>query len=191
MKKLNVALLLLILIGVFTACQDRQPRQKQAAPPPMPLITPDQIRSLENTARMAPKNAGAWIALGNALFDMNRCFTKEGPHQIAPCAEAANAYQKALELDPKNVNVLVDRGVCLWASGQPEKALAEYRKAMKLDPRHPHAHMNAAVALSTDLNRPAEAAKEFEKYLELAPNAPNADAIRQTIIELKARSGQK
>jgi regulator of sirC expression with transglutaminase-like and TPR domain len=51
--------------------------------------------------------------------------------------------------------------------------------------------MNAAVALSTDLNRPAEAAKEFEKYLELAPNAPNADAIRQTIIELKARSGQK
>jgi len=57
---------------------------------------------------------------------------------------------------------------------------------MKIDPRHAMAHLNAGVVLAFDLGRKAEAVKEFEKYLELAPNAPNAADIRQEIQKLKA-----
>jgi tetratricopeptide (TPR) repeat protein len=77
-------------------------------------------------------------------------------------------------------------GTCYRGVGQPEKAVEEYRKGMKIDPRHPMAHLNAGVVLANDLGRKAEATKEFEKYLELAPNAPNAADIRQEIQKLKA-----
>jgi tetratricopeptide (TPR) repeat protein len=179
MKKMNVVLMLFIVILALAGCQDRQPRQKQAAPPPMPLITPDQIQHLENAAKMAPKNAGAWIALGNALMDTQRL------------SEAIDAYQKALALDPKNVDVRVDMGTCYFNSGQPEKALDEFRKAIKTNPNHVIAHRNSGVVLSRGLNRPAEAAREFEKYLELAPNAHDAGEIRQLVQQLKAQTGQR
>lgn len=177
-----------ILIGavVLAGCPNQKPRQRQSAPPPMPLITPDQIRSLESAAKMAPKNPEGWIALGNALFDMNVCYKRQGPQQTAGCTESANAYQKALELDPGNVNVRVDRGTSLWAAGEFEKALAEHRKALKLDPKHLNARMNAGVTL-IDLKRPADAIREFEEYLRLAPNAPNAEYVRGMIEDLKAQ----
>lgn len=180
----------LVSIVVLAGCPNQQPRQRQAPPPSMPLITPDQIRGLESAAKMAPKNPAGWIALGNALFDMNQCFRREGPHQIAGCTEAATAYQKALDLDPKNVNVRVDFGTSLWAAGQFEKALGEHRKALKLDPKHLNARMNAGVAL-IDLNRPADAIKEFEEYLRIAPNAQNAEYVRKMIEDLKAASGRR
>lgn len=187
MKRMSIIAAAVVLLGVLAGCQDRQ---QQAAPPavsPVPFITSDQIRHLEEAAKSAPKNPAGWIALGNALFDMNQCFQRLGPQQVAGCIDAASAYQKALALEPKNVNVLVDRGTALWASGKFEEALAEHRKALKLDPRHLNAHLNSGVVL-TDMNRPKEAVKEFEIYLKLAPNAPNADRIRQWIAELKART---
>lgn len=179
MKKASVVLMLFIVVLALAGCQDRQPRQKQVAPPPMPLITPDEIRQMENAAKAAPKNAGAWIALGNALMDTRRF------------SEAVDAYQKALALDPKNVDVRVDLGTCYFNSGQPEKAIEEFRKAIKINPNHVNAHRNSGVVLSRGLNRPAEAALEFEKYLALAPNAPDAAEVRQLVQQLKAQSGQR
>ena len=96
------------------------------------------------------------------------------------------SYQRSLEIDPKNVDVRVDMGTCYRGVRQPEKAMEEYRKGMKIDPRHAMAYLNAGVVLANDLGRKAEAIKEFEKYLELAPNAPNAADIRQEIHKLKA-----
>lgn len=171
---------------VIAGCPAQREEQRQAAPPPMPLITPEQVRGLESAARMAPDNPSGWIALGNALFDMNRCFRREGPHQVAGCEEAAKAYEKALTLDPKDVNVRVDRGTSLWAAGRFDEALGEHRRALKQDPRHVNARMNAGVTLVA-LNRPAEAIRELEELLRIAPNAPNAANARALIEELKSR----
>ena len=44
------------------------------------------------------------------------------------------------------------------------------------------------VVMAFDLKDKKEAIKEFEKYLLLAPNAPDAGEIRQRVQELK--SGQ-
>jgi len=138
------------------------------------IKSPQEIQQLESLAKANPRNADAWTALGNAQMDAQRF------------AEAIISYQRSLELDPKNVNVRVDMGTCYRGVGQPEKAIEEYRKGMKFDPRHAMAHMNAGVVLAHDLGRKAEAVKEFEKYLELDPNAPNAADIRQEIQKLKA-----
>ncbi len=121
-------------------------------------------------------NADAWTALGNALMDSNRF------------GEAVDAYQKSLAINPKNVDVRVDMGTCLKNSGRPQLAVEEYRKAIKIDPNHRNAHRNMGVVLAFDLNDKKGAIREFEKYLELVPNAPDAADIRQTISALNAAS---
>ncbi len=169
-------LVVVLVCAVVSGCEQRQqPKGGQpVVPGAVPMISPGEIKQLEQIAAQSPKNADAWIALGNALMDSSRF------------AEAANAYGKALAIDPRNVNVRVDRGTCLKNSGKPQEAVEEYRKAIKLNPNHLNAHRNMAVVLAFDLNNKKEAISEFEKYLQLAPNAPDADAIRQQVQQLKS-----
>ncbi|MEK6743552.1 MAG: tetratricopeptide repeat protein [Nitrospirota bacterium] len=178
----HTMLVLLIAAAVVSGCKQQQQGQwsqgqagqNQVVTPPAMIKGPQEIQQLESLAKANPKNAAAWTALGNAQMDAQRF------------AEAIISYQRSLAIDPRNVDVRVDLGTCYRGVGQPEKAVEEYRKGMKIDSRHPMAHMNAGVVLAFDLGRRAEAAKEFEKFLELSPNAPNAADIRQEIQKLKA-----
>jgi cytochrome c-type biogenesis protein CcmH/NrfG len=174
----TVVLFVLILLAAIGCSQQRQEQKGQAPYPGMaPAATsPEEMQLLEQTAQQSPKNAAAWVALGNALMDAGRY------------GEAVDAYGKALALDPKNVDVRVDMGTCLKNSGKPQKAVEEYRRALQINPNHVYAHRNMAVALAFDLHDKKAGAREFEKYLELAPNAPDAPEIRKTVQQLK--SGQ-
>jgi len=175
-------LILLVATAVVSGCKQQQQGQwsqgqagqKQVVSPPAMIKSPQEIQQLESLAKASPRNADAWTALGNAQMDAQRF------------AEAIISYQRSLEIDPKNVDVRVDMGICYRGVRQPEKAMEEFRKGMKIDPRHAMAHLNAGVVLANDLGRRAEAVKEFEKYLELAPNAPNTADIRQEIQKIKA-----
>ena len=121
-----------------------------------------------------PHNGKAWIRLGNLLMDTNRF------------GEAIDSYQKALDIDPGNVDVRVDMGVCYRNTGKPEIAVKEFRKAIEINPSHVNAHKNLAIVLAYDLHDSAGAAKEFEKSLQLEPNAPDAARIKNEIQKLRA-----
>jgi cytochrome c-type biogenesis protein CcmH/NrfG len=177
----KTVLFVVVIAALATGCKQQQQAQwgqgqsgqNQVVAPPAMVKNPAEIQQLETLAKANPKNVNAWIALGNAQMDAQRF------------AEAVIAYQRALDLDPKNVDVRVDMGTCYRGVGQPERAIEEYKKASQIDPRHPMARMNAGVVYAFDLGRNEEAIKSFEKYLELAPNAPNADQIRQEVRRLK------
>lgn len=175
MKKTVVVLLCILIAASGCSQQRREPKGQAPLPGGALMISPEQIGHLQELARQAPKNAEAWTALGNALMDTSRF------------SEAVDAYKKALVLDPKNVNARVDMGTCLKNSGRPEEAIEEYRKAIKIEPNHLNAHMNMGVVLIYNLHRKNEGVKEFEKYLALAPDAPNAADIRRAVQELKAQ----
>ncbi len=175
MKKIFLAAVLVLIAAAGCSQQSQEPKGQAGYPGgPAAMISPEVLRTLEQTAKQSPKNAAAWISLGNALMDSTRY------------GEAVEAYQKALALDPKNVDVRVDMGTCLKNSGRPQLAVEEYRKAIKLNPNHLYAHRNMGVVLAFDLKDKKEATKEFEKYLELAPNAPDAGEIRQMVQNLKS-----
>ena len=154
--------------------QQQKEQKQQTTPLAAPGVSPLQIEQLQAATRVSPKNAQAWISLGDALMDSRRF------------GEAVDAYQKGLELDPKNVNARVDMGTSYRGIGQFDKAVDEYRKAIKTDPSFPNAHRNLAVVLSFDLHDTAQGIKEFNKYIEIAPNAPDIEAVRQTVRELTA-----
>jgi len=169
----RLVLVCLVAVFLFANCQKKEEPKVQTPFPAGTMAMQDKIPQLQELVRQNPKNLNAWIELGNSLMDSGR-FT-----------EAVDAYQKALELDPKNTDVRVDMGTCYRSAGQPEKAAEEYRKAISLTPGHPNAHRNLGIVLAFDLKNKREAIKEFEEYLRVAPNAPDAEKTSQLIAELK------
>jgi len=121
-----------------------------------------------------PTTKEGWISLGNDQMD------------AAHYQDAIFAYQRALELDPKNVDVRVDMGTCYRNLGQPEKAIEIYKQALQINPRHPNAWRNSGVVYYYDLHENAKALAAFRKYLEVWPDAPDAQQIRTTIAQLSA-----
>lgn len=172
MKKIIVVAVITFMTLAAIGC--RQQEQKQQPVNYVPAAPPAQLQidRLSQAAKMAPKNAQVWINLGNALMDAQRF------------GEAIDAYGKALALEPKNVPVLVDQGTCYRGVRQFDKAVEQYRKALKIDPNFPNGHRNLGVVLAFDLNNKPEAVKELRRYLELAPQAPDAGEIRQKIQEM-------
>ncbi len=174
MNKIACSMLALLVILGAAGCKQQQREQKNPAayvPATAPLVTEE----LQNAAKMSPKNPRAWIELGNAMMDSERF------------SEAIEAYQKALALEPNNVDVRVDMGTCYRGTKQFDRAVLEYRKALKINPNHLNGHRNLGVVLIYDLHKTDEGVKELKKYLELAPYAPDAGQLRQTVQELSAR----
>ena len=178
-NKLLSSFFVLFLIIFVSSCKDNNPTTKYTPPPTAGLNLQNQI-NIDNTIKQLreilkedPKNLNAWIKLGNILMDTKRF------------SEAIQAYSKALELDPSNTNVRVDMGTCYKNIGKPEIAIKEYKKALQYDPNHLYAHRNMGVVLAFDLNKTKEAIAEFETYLKLAPNAPDAARIKALVQELK------
>jgi len=185
MKKI----LLVSCVAAFSlfGCQQKDDSRPQFQPPvgqtgqtgqgslgSGPIQGFDKVKMLQDVVAKDPKNMNAWIELGNILMDSKRY------------AEAVEPYAKALAIDPKNVDVRVDMGTCLRSSGKPDMAIKEYKKALEYNPNHINANKNMAVVLTYDLKDGKQAVKYFEKSLALAPNAPDAEAIKAEIEKLKA-----
>ena len=144
-------------------------------------------------------------------------------------AAAAEAYQKALELDPENGNVALRLGQALSGAGKVEEAVAAFETAAKNGQEEmagkqisniylkqaaaalkggKYADAVAAAEKATEfgenaqaflvagqasqkLNKNADAIKNFEKYLEAAPTAKNANQIAFTVAALYQKAGNK
>jgi cytochrome c-type biogenesis protein CcmH/NrfG len=171
MKK-NIVFFLLAVVLIGAGCQ--QKKQSETPAPQASLEYQQEISMLQDVVRKDPKNLKAWIGLGNDLMDSSRF------------DEAIAAYQKALDMDPKNVDVRVDMGTCYRRIGKPDIAVKEYREALKINPNHQMALRNLGVVLEYDLKDNTQALQVFEKYLQTAPNAQEAERVKQEIAKLKA-----
>jgi tetratricopeptide (TPR) repeat protein len=164
----------LVIAAMVVGCQKKEEPKGQNQPSGNPMQLMEEVKFLQEAARKEPGNAEIWTKLGNALMDSARF------------NEAVDAYQKALGINPKDVDVRVDLGTCYRNIKEPNKAAEAYRKALEFNPNHFMAHKNLAVVLTYDLRDSAQGIREFEKALELAPNASDAAQLRQVISELKA-----
>jgi len=84
--------------------------------------------------------------------------------------EAAEAYRKAVKLDPESVSANYNLGSSLARSGKFTEAESHLRAAIETDPKHAAAHQALAQVLES-LGRTDEARRETEaaKALEVAP----------------------
>jgi len=104
---------------------------------------------------------------------------------------AAEASKKAAELSASapggggggNADSLYNQGVILWNSGKIADAKKAFEAALAANPNHAEAHYQLAMALVNEGNL-AGAAAEFNNYLKLAPDGPNAAQAKALVAQL-------
>ena len=110
--------------------------------------------------------------------------------------EASAELKKAAEFDPPGAGkYYYNLGALLVNAGQYDQAAETFKKAIELTPTYAEAHFQYAVCLSSKMTvtadgktvAPPEMKGELDKYLELAPSGPNADAAKGM---LEALGGQ-
>jgi adenylate cyclase len=73
------------------------------------------------------------------------------------------AYERAVELNPNDADILADMGDSLTASGFPDRAVEMIRRAMRLNPLHPDSYLWHLGEAYFDLCRYAEAIPVLKK----------------------------
>jgi tetratricopeptide (TPR) repeat protein len=108
-----------------------------------------------------PERAAFWDRLGLALTE-RRDF-----------GAAEDALRRAVALDPKSFNALVNLGVLLHSSRRSQEAIEVYRKALEIDARNVQVHLDLGLSYldSRDFERAYE---EFRTAVALKPDNPDA-----------------
>ncbi len=127
----------------------------------------------EKPDKPAPKkSADYWIGQGDRLRDKER-------------AEAAlDAYGKALDISPENVEALTGKGLCFLDMAKPLQAEPVLEHALKLNPRYAPAIMGLAESYRFQ-GKKDSAIGMYQKYLDAFPNGPEAGVAKANIERLK------
>lgn len=191
MKKENllflvVALVVGLLVGIIVGNKGGSGSSSSTsgpAPVTAPVTNYEQnIKMLQEVVAKEPENRSAWVQLGNNYFDTNQYM------------QAVEAYDKALELDGNDPNVLTDQGVMFRKLGWYDRAVQNFEKAYQLNPGHSQSLYNLGIVYRYDLNDFDKAIAAWEKFLEVAPPGPASEQIRGEIEFMKTHpptSGNK
>ena len=83
---------------------------------------------------------------------------------------AVRLYQRGLEIEPNNVELLNAMGFALFQQGKSQEAVAELEKAVAIDPKHVKAHNNLALA-AIDAGELELAEAHYRESLAIKPDA--------------------
>ena len=172
-----VALLAGLIIGWMAGQKNAGPAPVAVtgAPPaqtPMPTPTVNvqqKVSELKAIVAKDPNNRQAWVALGNEYFDADQPM------------DAVEAYQKALDLNAKDANVLTDQGVMFRRLGWFDRAVDNFTRANQADPSHTVSLFNLGITYRYDLQDFAKAQEAWTKFLAINPNGPGSDRARQEL----------
>jgi len=108
--------------------------------------------------------------------------------------EATDALTKAAQLDPQMAaKAYYNMGANLVNSGNPDQAADFFKKAIDADPSYADAHYQLGVCMmgkaqvdnkTGKITPPAGTADQFQKYLELKPDGPNAQSAKDMLASL-------
>jgi tetratricopeptide (TPR) repeat protein len=131
--------------------------------------------ALAASLKLAPEDHGTLLAYGRALFDLKRP------------AEAEEQFRRALKKNPSSAWARFYIGMILLGRHEYEEAERELKAATETgDGEIAMAHYYLG-GLYWELKQYKRAADELETYLKLAPSARDAERLRTTIKELRAK----
>lgn len=127
---------------------------------------------------LEPRLSAAYYNLGRFLWE-RREFT-----------EAEKILRRSLEMDPGSPDSWVLLALVLESQGRFDEERACLEKAISLWRWNYLAHYNLA-RMYLLAGKPAEALLHFSKFLELAPDDPEAGRVQALLLRLQREEGQK
>lgn len=186
-----------LLVGVLFGYLVRGSAPTTSAPQPQQPATTSsasqKMPSLDDMKKMADKQAEPLLAKlkkdPNNADLLNQVGTLyRMTHQFQT---AASYYQKALDLNPKNVGARTDMASCMYYQGDVDGAIAQLEKSLTYDPKHAGTLLNLGLIRWKGKGDAAGAVAEWEKLLKFYPNYENKDGVQKLIAEAKTHPGQK
>jgi len=154
---------------------------------------PQKMPSLEDMKRMADKQAEPLLAklktdpnnaeLLNQIGNLYRV-----THQFQ---DAESYYNKALEINPKNVGARTDLASCMFYQGDIDGAIAQLEKSLTYDPKHAGTLLNLGVVRWKGKGDAAGAIASWNKLLTYYPDFDNKAVVERLIAEAKAHPAKK
>ena len=144
-----------------------QPAAGQAAAPPP--LDESRASAMKTTAQQNPGDAVTRVQLGNMYFDAGRY------------QEAAEWYEAALKITPKDVNASTDLGIAYYYMNDPDRALAQFDKSLSVDPSHAKTLLNVGIVRAFGKQDLKGAADVWQKVLTVAPGSDEARAAQQAL----------
>ena len=154
------------------------PAGDQAAARTPPPLDEGKVQSLQTIIKSDPKNAGAYVQLGNTYFDAERY------------PDAVKWYEQGVQLDPKNPDASTDLGVSYYYSGRTDDALKQFENSLKLNPKHAKTLFNKGIVLAFGKRDFAGAREAWQQVVQLAPGTPEAQAAQQGLQGIAATEGR-
>src|SRR5256885_10531082 len=128
-----------------------------------------EIGELDERVRvMASRNADEWLATALA-------YEAEGKTR----AQAIDAYERALCVDPQRLEDLVNCGTLCYEDGKLGKASEYFRRALGLDAENALTHFNLGSVLE-EIGEVEAARRHLRRAVRLDPNYPDARSEEHT-----------
>jgi len=159
----------------------KTPTMPAAAPAPSqpaagaPMVA--EINELKRLVQQDPGNVAALVRLGNLHFD------------VQMWSQAAGYYEKAVEVEPNDADLLTDLGTAYRGMGQPDKALGAFARASAADPKHFQSLFNTVIVAGFDLGQFERAEQALQALEALTPPPPRLDELRHALEQARAQAG--
>jgi tetratricopeptide (TPR) repeat protein len=140
-----------------------------------PVDSAALIKQMEDVAAQNPKDPEVRLRLANFLYDQKQY------------SQSIEWYQRALEIDPKNVNARTDLGTAYFYLGRPQDALEQYRQSLEMDPKHEPTLLNSIVVNLEGTHDLAAAQRAWDRLHKLNPNQPALASLKEKLDS--ARTG--
>jgi cytochrome c-type biogenesis protein CcmH/NrfG len=139
-----------------------------------PSLDETRASALKTTAQQNPADAVTRVQLGNMYFDAGRF------------SEAAEWYEAALKIQPKDVNASTDLGIAYYYMNQPDKALQQFDRSLTIDGKHAKTLLNIGIVRAFGKQDLKGAAEAWQRVLVAAPGTDEARAAQQALEGVKA-----
>jgi tetratricopeptide (TPR) repeat protein len=142
-----------------------------------PIDSAAIVKELQEMAAQNPQDPEVRLKLANFLYDQRQY------------GQAIEWYQKALVLDPNNVNAHTDLGTAYFYTGRSQEALREYRKSIAINPQHQPTLMNMVVVNLEGTHDLSAAQAAWDRLQKLNPSNPALVTLKQKLDATRGSSG--
>ena len=133
-----------------------------------------QASALIEKSKAEPKNAQLLVQIAGIY---------QSTHQFK---EAADYFDRALKVDPKNTSARTEMASCLYYAGDADGALTQLNQVLRTNPEDTNALFNIGMIKYRAKNDNAGAISAWEQLLKTNPNLDRKPMVEQLIAEAKS-----